>query len=136
MMRLTFGCTGMRGLASRTEPQVRNFYTVSLSRRRLPDFSESQCDTEIADWDLCQQNCLDGWPLVGDQVLNRYVYRYPHGPIARGLNGPWGFPDSSTGKESSCSAGDLGSIPRLGRSPGEGNSYPLQYSGLEKSTDR
>ena len=82
MMRLTFGCTGMRGLASRTEPQVRNFYTVSLSRRRLPDFSESQCDTEIADWDLCQQNCLDGWPLVGDQVLNRYVYRYPRGPIA------------------------------------------------------
>ena len=32
-------------------------------------------------------------------------------------------------------AGDLGSIPRLGRSPGEGNSYPLQYSGLENSTD-
>ena len=39
----------------------------------------------------------------------------------------------SIGKESSCNAGDLGSIPELGRSPGEGNSYPLQYSGLENS---
>ena len=42
-----------------------------------------------------------------------------------------GFPDSSVGKESACKAGDLGSIPRLGRSPGEGQGYPLQYSGLE-----
>ena len=41
----------------------------------------------------------------------------------------------STGKESTCIAGDLGSIPRLGRSPGEGNGYPLQYSGLENSLD-
>ena len=41
----------------------------------------------------------------------------------------------SAGKESACSVGDLGSIPGLGRSPGEGNSYPLQYSGLENSMD-
>ena len=40
-----------------------------------------------------------------------------------------GFPDSSVGKESTCNAGDLGSIPGLGRSPGEGIGYPLQYSG-------
>ena len=46
-----------------------------------------------------------------------------------------GFPDSSTGKESACNAGDLGSIPGLGRSPGEGKGYPLQYSGLENSMD-
>ena len=39
------------------------------------------------------------------------------------------FPDSSVGKESTCNAGDLGSIPGLGRSPGEGKGYPLQYSG-------
>ena len=45
------------------------------------------------------------------------------------------FPGGSAGKESACSAGDLGSIPELGRSPGEGNSYPLQYSGLENSLD-
>ena len=40
------------------------------------------------------------------------------------------------GKESTCNAGDLGSIPELGRSPGGGNGYLLQYSGLENSMDR
>ena len=38
-----------------------------------------------------------------------------------------GFPCDSAGKESACNAGDLGSIPGLGRSPGEGKGYPLQY---------
>ena len=46
-----------------------------------------------------------------------------------------GFPCGSAGKESSCNVGDLGSIPGLGRSPGEGKGYPLQYSGLETSID-
>ena len=46
------------------------------------------------------------------------------------------FPGGSDGKESACSAGDLGSIPGLGRSPEEGNGYPLQYSGLENSINR
>ena len=41
----------------------------------------------------------------------------------------------STGKESTCSEGDLGLISGLGRSPGEGKGYPLQYSGLENSMD-
>ena len=44
-----------------------------------------------------------------------------------------GFPHGSAGKESACNAGDLGSTPGLGRSPGEGKGYPLHYSGLEKS---
>ena len=48
----------------------------------------------------------------------------------------WGFPGGSEGKASAYIAGDLGSIPGLGRSPGEGNGYPLQYSGLENSMDR
>ena len=39
----------------------------------------------------------------------------------------------SHGKETACRARDLGSIPELGRYPGEGNRYPLQYSGLENS---
>ena len=47
----------------------------------------------------------------------------------------WGFSGGSAGKESACNVGDLGSTPRLGRSPGEGNGYPLQYSGLENSMD-
>ena len=46
-----------------------------------------------------------------------------------------GFPCGSAGKESACSAGDLGLLPGLGWSPGEGKGYPLQYSGLENSMD-
>ena len=46
-----------------------------------------------------------------------------------------GFPGGLAGKESACNAGDLGSIPGLRRSPGEWNSYPPQYSGLEDSMD-
>ena len=49
---------------------------------------------------------------------------------------PLGFPCSSAGKESACSAGDPGLIPGLGRSPGEGNGNPLQYPCLEKLMDR
>ena len=47
-----------------------------------------------------------------------------------------GFPHDSAGKESAGNVGDLGLIPGLGRSPGEGNGYPLQYPGLENSMDR
>ena len=46
-----------------------------------------------------------------------------------------GFPGGSVGKESARNAGDLDSIPRLGRSPGGGKDYPLQYSGLENAMD-
>ena len=46
-----------------------------------------------------------------------------------------GFPCGSAGKESTCNARDLGLISGLGRSPGEGKGYPLQYSGLENSMD-
>ena len=60
-------------------------------------------------------------------------------PRSNGLAMPLGevegFPDGSAGKESAYNSGDLGSVPGLGRSPGEGNGYPLQYSGLENSMD-
>ena len=46
-----------------------------------------------------------------------------------------GFPNSSFGKESACNTGDPGSIPGLGRSPGERNGYPFQYSGMDNSID-
>ena len=51
------------------------------------------------------------------------------------LGSKMGFPCGSAGKESACNVGDLGSIPELERSPGEGKGYPLQYSGLENSMD-
>ena len=46
------------------------------------------------------------------------------------------IPGGSNGKESACNAGDLGSIPEAGKSPGEGHGYPLQYSFLENPMDR
>ena len=48
----------------------------------------------------------------------------------------WGFPPSSVGKESACNAGDPGSITGSGRSPGQGNGNPLQYSCLENPKDK
>ena len=55
------------------------------------------------------------------------------GTVNTGIATCMGFPSSSAGKESTYNAGDLGSIPGLGRSLGEGNAYLLQYSGLENS---
>ena len=55
------------------------------------------------------------------------------GPLLEKGLSSWGFPGGSDGKASACSAGDLGLIPGLGRSPGEGNGNPLQYSYLENS---
>ena len=46
-----------------------------------------------------------------------------------------GFPGGSVGEEPTCNAGDLGSVPGLGRSSGEGSGCPLQYAGLENSMD-
>ena len=55
--------------------------------------------------------------------------------ICRPLLDVWGFPGGSDSKVSVCNAGDRGSIPGLGRSPGQGNGSPLQYSGLENPMD-
>ena len=49
---------------------------------------------------------------------------------------PIGFPGGTDGKESTCNRGDLGSVPGLGRSPGEGNNYLLHCSCMENSIDR
>ena len=69
-----------------------------------------------------------GWQRVGhDWVTNTFTFKC--------LLFRKGFPCGSAGKESACNVGDLGLIPGLGRSPGEGKSYPLQYSGLEKPMD-
>ena len=62
-----------------------------------------------------------------------------HGTVvtcAYGREGREGFPGGSVGKEPACNAGDVGSIPGLGRSPGGGHGYPLWYSCLGNSMDR
>ena len=78
----------------------------------------------------CLDHCFSiiiTWPFT-------VTLRVKYCPNFKGLEDS--FPDGSAGKESTRNAGDPGSIPGLGRSPGEQNGYPLQYSGLENSKDR
>ena len=69
------------------------------------------------------------WETGIDIYTLLYIKQKTQGPIV-------GFSGSSAGKESACNAGDPGLIPGSRRSPGEGNSYPLQYSCPENSMDR
>ena len=66
--------------------------------------------------------------LIGSRV-RKIRWRRDRGPIPVSL----GLPGGLAGKESACNVGDLGLIPGLGRSPGEGKGYPLGYYGLENS---
>ena len=66
-----------------------------------------------------------------DSRVGKTHWRMDRLPTAEFLD----FPCGSADKESACNVGDLDSVPGLGRSPGEGKGYPLQYSGLENSMD-
>ena len=86
-----------------------------------------------------------GWKSLKDQI-HLAAQHWPQGKgHGRGPRRWWekkaltpttGFPGGSDGTESTCNAGDLDLVPGWGRSPGEGNGYPLQYSCLESSMDR
>ena len=86
---------------------------------------------------------LSYWPrewsrnLCGIWAFPKWRGRLPgsHSEIWGQFKKRMGFPCGSAGKESACNTIDLGSIPGLGGSPGEGKRYPLQYSGLENSMD-
>ena len=78
---------------------------------------------------------------AGSQVLFSFpgafrIHRFIFGWLESRMTVVSLFTDTADGKESACNAGDLGSIPGLGRFPGEGNGNLLQYSCLENSTDR
>ena len=85
------------------------------------------------------------WPCLEighpSETIDRYASRFPRGnqqstnQEENASSQLRGFLGSSAGKESACNAGDLGLIPGLGRSPGKGIGYPLQFSGLENSMD-
>ena len=64
------------------------------------------------------------------------LQRVRHKSTKMSIGNSRGFPGDSDGKEPACNAGDPGLIPGSGRSPGEGNVYPLQYSWLENSMDK
>ena len=77
-----------------------------------------------------------GSQLITDMVSAKFLWHQGSLLIFAGPYSWKGFPAGSDGKESACKAGDLGLIPGLGRSPREGNGYPLQYSCLGNSMHR
>ena len=72
---------------------------------------------------------------LGIPEVNRKIFDPRNDKYKINLRYPKGFPGGSDSKVSACNEGDLGSIPGSGRSPGEGNGNPLQYSCLENSVD-
>ena len=98
----------------------------AISKAQGQDFSCWLCVTapqyvrELKIW----LNTPDFFQMMLSQGLGYWLYKCQ------------GCPDGSDSKESACFAGDLGSIPGSGRSPGEGSGYPLRYSWLENFTDR
>ena len=77
-----------------------------------------------------------GSQLITGMVSAKFLWHQGSLLIFAGPYSWKGFPAGSDGKESACKAGDLGLIPGLGRSPREGNGYPLQYSCLGNSMYR
>ena len=103
--------------------------------REAPAWSAAKnhfdCDLGFADSSVGKKICLQ----CRRPWFNSWVGKIPC--RKEGLPTPLflGFPCGSPGKESTCNSGDLSLIPGLGRSPGGGKGYPLQYSGLENSMD-
>ena len=97
----------------------------SLVGCRLWGRTESDT-TEVSEQQ--QQQCRRTW-------FDSWVEKMPCRRDRLPTPGFLGFPCGSAGKESTRNAGDLGLIPGLGRSPGEGKGYPLRHSGLENSMD-
>ena len=118
-----------------THPAAITKHTLHLVLFPWPPYPHSDRDTAQRP---CDRHCVQHESISHVQVwlshlislgLNSFIYK-----MEIILHGGWGdFPCGSAGKESAYNAGDLSSIPGLGRSPGEGNGYPLLDSGLEKS---
>ena len=118
--------------------------------------SEEESQLSLSHWPSCKESVSQiklchvslHLTLAGQSEEARFLIQRPQGIISEKgfVKGQWGDQLSHTtntigipwrlnGKEPTCNVGDLGSIPELGRSPGEGKGYPLQYSGLENSMD-
>ena len=100
--------------------------TQSWTRLKWLSSSSSSSSSSSVAKELvnCRRPRFDSW-------VGKIHWRRDRLPIPIFL----GFPGGSVGKESTCNAGDLGSIPGLGRSPGKGKGHLLQYFGLENSMD-
>ena len=96
----------------------------------------SKLDNDKRSWAFLVAQLVKNSPAMQETPIFNFWARMIHWRRDR-LPTPvfLGFPGGSAGKESTHNEGDLGSIPELGRSPGEGKGCPLQYSGLENSMD-
>ena len=81
-----------------------------------------------------QRSEAPGFSPLLSKISSAHPLHWPCAPLKL-LSFLLGFPCGSAGKESACNAKDLDLIPGLGRSPGEGKGYPLQYSSLKNSMD-
>ena len=104
----------------------------------LPGFSVHDISqARILEWVAISFSRVSSWPrdppqvsCIGRQILCHWATWALIAQLVNHLG-----PNSSAGKDSACNAGDPGSIPVLGRSPGEEKGYPHQYSGLQNSMD-
>ena len=92
---------------------------------------------EVCFWENNSSRLLAYWKSgPGLSYIYIYIFFFFFLKIKLNLNVKLGFPGDLDGKEYACNVGDSGSIPALGRSLGEGNNSPLQYSCLENPMDR
>ena len=117
-------------------PQKSSWAVLGVTEAHLatPPWAAGHCRLGITEGSYCGRKQALGRKLVVS-LCGRWENAQWFSSICQTPPHKLGFPCGSGGKESACNAGDLGSIPGLGRSPGEGNSYPLQYSGLENFMD-
>ena len=100
------------------------FWDLCLPSFKMEEKRASQIAQLVRNPPAMQETRFDSW-------IGKICWRSVRLPTSVFLD----FSCGSSGKESACNVGDLGSIPGLERSPGEGKGYPLQYSGLENSMD-
>ena len=97
--------------------------------------SHAQHDKMLRSWGLQQTGFIQKAAKWGDRRTNLRSFSLKARGSGYLLEFLLGFPCGSAGKETACNVGDLGPVSRLGRSPGKGKGYRLQYSGLENSMD-
>ena len=107
----------------------------TLLEGQTPGLVYRDCDTQALDQGSLVAQLVKNPPAMQETLVQFLVgkiyWRRKRRPTPVCLD----FPGGSAGKESTCNVGDLGSIPGLRRSPGEGKGCPLQYSALENSMD-
>ena len=110
----------------------------------VASFCEAPCPAIILSWYSHLPQCINRYNMWPTQYDQQNVHMDGFWGIRKNCKRPWnlvlfpaslGFPGGSDGKESACKAGNPGLIPGLGRSPGEGNGNPAQYSCLENPMD-